>query len=108
MREASTPALSSMQKEPEEGHEEQRGRERVPSFNGAGREPGCFWCPRVLGKRLSTFANTISLTEVPARAELTLLLLIINNGSTVKRVLRYSVPFSASPRALQRRNRKHV
>lgn len=76
----------------------------MPSVSGAGGERGCNRHPGIWGKCLLTFANIISLIEVPTRAALALPLLIINNSSTVKCVLLYSVSFSASPHALQRRN----
>lgn len=63
-------------------HGGHRSRDVSP-FNGTGKEHGGFRRLGVLGNCLLTFPDTISLLEVPARAELALLLLIINNSGTV-------------------------
>lgn len=107
------PAISSMQKKKKKIQRKDlrtRGDKNwdVPLSNWAGKEHGCFSRLGILGNSLLTFTNAISLIEVPTRAELTFLLLIINNSSTVKCVLMYSVSLGASPRALQRRNCTHV
>lgn len=80
----------------------------VPPFNGTGREHGCLARLGILENCLLTFTNTVCLREVPTRAELASLLLIINNSSTVKCVLIYPVSFSASPRTSPQKNCKHM
>ena len=74
MKEASTQLYPPGKKSPRKDTRSREARSRdVPLFNGAEKEHGRCRRLGVLGNRLMTFTNTVSLAEVPTRVEVALL-----------------------------------